>query len=284
MTVKLGHVRHADRRRLPARHRRHRRRSTSSSSPRSAPRSRSARWSSAGEAKQLRLPRRRHRSRPSTGFGVFLSVGSATGDSFKWPSFLPVRIDAIGIEWADVENHPEDFVLVLSASVTGIKGLAGLEFSGSIQGIRIQPSLLAAGQVPDHRHRLARRHGQGQDVRRRDRRRPGRRHPAARLQLPRRSASSTARRRCFKRVFYLGLQGGFSMAGMAGFTIRIGLSELGPLQVFLNVEMPGGILLEPHLRPDHQRLLGGRGVLQDPALASTTRSRCAAPPSRCRPT
>ena len=47
-----------------------------------------------------------------------------------------------------------------------------------------------------------------------------------------------------KRVFYLGLHGGFSIAGMAGFTIRIGLSELGPLQVFLNVEVPGGILLE----------------------------------------
>ena len=48
-----------------------------------------------------------------------------------------------------------------------------------------------------------------------------------------------------KRVFYLGLQGGFSMAGMSGFTIRIGLSELGPLQVFINVEVPGGVLLEP---------------------------------------
>ncbi len=35
------------------------------------------------------------------------------------------------------------------------------------------------------------------------------------------------------------------MAGMAGFTIRLGLSELGPLQVFINVEIPGGILLEP---------------------------------------
>ena len=46
-------------------------------------------------------------------------------------------------------------------------------------------------------------------------------------------------------MFYLGLQGGFSMAGMAGFTIRLGLSELGPLQVFINVEVPGGILLEP---------------------------------------
>ena len=32
---------------------------------------------------------------------------------------------------------------------------------------------------------------------------------------------------------------------MAGFTIRVGLSELGPLSVFINVEIPGGILLEP---------------------------------------
>ena len=35
------------------------------------------------------------------------------------------------------------------------------------------------------------------------------------------------------------------MAGMAGFTIRFGLSELGPLSAFINVEVPGGILLEP---------------------------------------
>ena len=55
---------------------------------------------------QLRASSATARSRPSTGFGVFLSVGSATGDSFKWPSFLPIRIDAIGIEWADIENAP----------------------------------------------------------------------------------------------------------------------------------------------------------------------------------
>ncbi len=35
------------------------------------------------------------------------------------------------------------------------------------------------------------------------------------------------------------------MAGMAGFTIRVGLSELGPLSAFISVEIPGGILLEP---------------------------------------
>ncbi len=33
---------------------------------------------------------------------------------------------------------------------------------------------------------------------------------------------------------------------MAGVTIRLGLSELGPLNVLINVEIPGGILLEPN--------------------------------------
>ena len=32
--------------------------------------------------------------------------------------------------------------------VTGIKGIGGLEFSGAIQGMRIQPSLLAQGKFP----------------------------------------------------------------------------------------------------------------------------------------
>jgi hypothetical protein len=179
------------------------------------------------------------------GFGVFLAVGGATGDSFKWPSFLPIKIDALGVQWADIEHHPEDFVITLSASVTGIKGLSGLEFSGSIQGVKIQPSLLAQGKFPI-------------------------------IALD--SLAVTVKGKMFggeidaglvggilkldsnfniigpfdtttpvnQRVFYLGLQGGFSMAGMAGFTIRVGLSELGPLSVFINVEVPGGILLEPN--------------------------------------
>ena len=51
----------------------------------------------------------------------------------------------------------------------------------------------------------------------------------------------------FKRVFYLGIQGGFSMLGMGGFTIRLGLSELGPLQVFVNVKTPTGVMLVPQI-------------------------------------
>ena len=49
-----------------------------------------------------------------TGFGVFLSVGGVSGDSFKWPSWLPIHIDEIGIEWRDIQHDPSDFVLSLS--------------------------------------------------------------------------------------------------------------------------------------------------------------------------
>ena len=69
------------------------------------------------------------------GFGIFLTVGGATGDNFQWPSWLPIHINTIGLEWADIEHHPEEFVLTLSASVTGIKGIGGLEFSGDRRGV-----------------------------------------------------------------------------------------------------------------------------------------------------
>ena len=178
------------------------------------------------------------------GFGVFIGVGSATGESFKWPSFLPVRIDSIGVEWADPENHPEDFVLVLSASVTEIKGLSGLTFSGSIQGVRIQPSLLAEGKFPiigiDSLGVTVKGKMFGGEID------AGLVGGILRLDANFNPIGVFDRTTPVRqRVFYLGLQGGFSMAGLAGFTIRIGLSELGPLQVFLNVEIPGGILLEP---------------------------------------
>ena len=177
-------------------------------------------------------------------FGVYLGIGSATGDSFKWPDFLPVRIDAIGVEWVDVENHPEDFVLVLSASVTGIKGVGGLQFTGSIEGVRIAPALLAQGQFPiisiDSLGVTVKGKMFGGEIE------AGLVGGIMRLDAQLNPIGVFDRTTpVAKRVFYLGIQGGFSIAGMAGFTIRIGLSELGPLQVFINVEVPGGILLEP---------------------------------------
>ncbi|HXG46835.1 MAG TPA: hypothetical protein VNO52_04360, partial [Methylomirabilota bacterium] len=48
------------------------------------------------------------------------------------------------------------------------------------------------------------------------------------------------------RVFFMGLDGGFEFPGIGGLTIRLALSELGPLGVFINASVPGGILLEPN--------------------------------------
>ena len=155
-----------------------------------------------------------------------------------------MRIDAIGIEWADVQNHPEDFTLLLSASVTGIKGLGGLTFSGSIQGVRIRPSLLADGQFPiigiDSIAVTVKGSMFGGTID------AGLVGGIMKLDSSYHEISVLDNTTpVFKRVFYLGIQGGFSMAGLAGFTIRLGLSELGPLQVFINVQVPGGLLLEP---------------------------------------
>ena len=35
------------------------------------------------------------------------------------------------------------------------------------------------------------------------------------------------------------------MAGISGFTLRVGLSELGPLSALVSVDIPGGIVIHP---------------------------------------
>ena len=158
--------------------------------------------------------------------------------------FLPIKIDALGVQWADVQHHPEDFVLTLSASVTGIKGISGLEFSGSIQGVKIQPSLLAEGKFPIIGLDALAVSVKGDLF--------GGQLEAGLVGGIEKLDSNfniigpfDTTTPVYQRVFYLGIQGGFSIAGMAGFTLRVGLSELGPLSAMINVEVPGGVLIEP---------------------------------------
>ena len=63
--------------------------------------------------------------KPGKGFGLIIGVGSATGKAFKWPSFIPIRITEIGIQWDDIEEDPTDFSIILSAELTEIKGIKG---------------------------------------------------------------------------------------------------------------------------------------------------------------
>ncbi|MEP7335472.1 MAG: hypothetical protein ABI717_06790, partial [Actinomycetota bacterium] len=182
--------------------------------------------------------------RAKSGFGIFLSANGAGGSGFGWMDWLPVRINSIGITWPDIEANPADFVLILSASVTEITAIPNLEFSGAIEGIQIDVGKLLRGEFPiigigafgvsvkgdlfggkieaELLGGLLKLDAGGQIISDLD------------------TVTPVA-----QRVFYAGLAGGFSFSGIGGFTIRLGLSELGPLSVALSVSLPTGILIYP---------------------------------------
>ena len=176
------------------------------------------------------------------GFGVFISIGSATGDSFKWPSFLPIKITQIGIQWDNIENDPGDFVLILSAEVTAIKGLKGVSFTGGVTGIKISPKLLFEGKNP-----IVGIESIGVSV---SGKLFGGEVSAALiggiLRLDEQynviSALDTVTP-VEQRVFFIGIQGKFAISGKGGFGIQFALSELGPLSVLINADIP--IRIEP---------------------------------------
>jgi len=180
-----------------------------------------------------------------SGFAVVLSVGGASGGSVGWPDWLPIQINSLGLEWDDITSAPGDFVVTLSASVTGIKGIGGLEFSGAIEGVRIDPQLLFEGKFPivDIASLGVQVSGKmfGGEI---DAALIGgiiKLDGSAQVIDPTDTTTPVA-----DRVFFMGLEGGFSFPGVGGITIRLALSELGPLGVFLTASVPGGILLEPN--------------------------------------
>ena len=178
------------------------------------------------------------------GFGVSLSVGSAAGSTFQWPSWLPIRIDEIGLSWPNIQADPADFVLTLSASVTGLQGIAGLEFSGRIEGVKIDIGKLRRGEFPITDIASIGVSVSGNLF-------GGQLHAALIGGILKIDAggriidSFDVRTAVEARIFFIGFEGGFSFSGIGGITIRFAVSELGPLGVFLSASLPGGIVLEP---------------------------------------
>ena len=242
---------------------------SSSPSPRSAPRSTIGALQIGGEAAQLRLPRRRHASSPSPASASSSASARPTGDSFKWPSFLPIQIDAIGIQWADIQHRPDDFALTLSASVTGIKGIAGLSSPARSRASRSTRRCCSQGKFPIIGIDVVRRRGQGRHVRRQDRRRSS---SAASCKLDQRlqhhrpldTTTPVAAARLLPRP----RRAASRSPGMAGFTIRVGLSRARPAAAsFINVNAARtAILLDPHIGLTINDFVGRRRVLQDAAV------------------
>ncbi|MEJ2698045.1 MAG: hypothetical protein P8Z70_00015, partial [Desulfuromonadales bacterium] len=179
------------------------------------------------------------------GFGVFLNAEAADGSKTGWPSFLPIKITQLGIEWDDINVHPEDFIITISASVTSMKGVPGLQFSGTIEGLKIHPRLLFEGKFPILDIASFGVSVKGDLF--------GGTIDAALIGgIIKLDANDNmidaldSTTPVADRVLFLGVQGGFEMPGLGGLTIRFALSELGPLGVFLNISVPGGVILEPN--------------------------------------
>jgi carbon monoxide dehydrogenase subunit G len=178
------------------------------------------------------------------GFGVFLNADNASGDSIGWMKQLPIKITTIGIQWRDINGDPSDFVLTVSASVTGIQGLGGLTFDGAVEGIQIDVGKLKRGEFPIIGltsigvHISGTLFGGTIDA--------GLIGGMVKLDANGAPISDTDISTPVKdRVLFLGLQGSFSFGEIGPFSIRLALSSLGPLTVFLSVNLPTGITLDP---------------------------------------
>lgn len=177
------------------------------------------------------------------GFGVFFGGSEDGSSALGLPSWLPLYIDVIGVEWPDINNNPADFLLTISGGVKEIEGIPGAKFSGSVEGLKIDVGLLLEGRFPivdlgaftvGIKANVFGGELSGTIV-------------AGLLKIgtdgeaiPVTAPSDTE---VVDRVMYLGIQGGFDMAGLA-LTIRFAVSELGPLGVVVGISIPGGILLD----------------------------------------
>ena len=140
----------------------------------------------------------------------------------------------LGVTWPDFADDPSDFALDLSASVniSSLKG-TGLELSGFVQDAVIDIGKLQQGQFPITSIGGAgisvggtplRRHGQGEPLLRD----PATSTPAS-SPIPDGADTPVAHS-----YLYGGIDAAFNLEGEDGFEIRLGLSQFGPLDGYVN--------------------------------------------------
>jgi hypothetical protein len=174
------------------------------------------------------------------GFGVTLDLSDSS--KVSWPSWLPIQVTYAGITWKDFNADITDFQITLSATVTSINGLSELTVSGSIDGVVIDVGLLKSGKFP-----IVDLQGVGVSIS--GNAFGGQIEGALFLEVLKLDSaynviqSGDTTTAVEYRVFYGGLQAGFSFAGAAGFSIQLGLSQYGPLEVYMSASIP--IVLEP---------------------------------------
>ncbi|MGP0063987.1 MAG: beta strand repeat-containing protein, partial [Isosphaeraceae bacterium] len=165
-----------------------------------------------------------------TGFGIEASASAAGGidaaSAFKWPTWLPIHVSKLALTWPDFNDDPSNFSIDISAGINA--SLAGLTLSGNVQDAVLNVQDIINGEFP-----LTSLGGAGFQV--------GGTFAGVTFNAEGFLATTTGANR--QTILYGGIDGGVSIAGLAGFQIMLGLSSLGPLDIYAMVDAP--IILDP---------------------------------------
>jgi hypothetical protein len=174
-----------------------------------------------------------------TNFGVALSLSGA--GSVNWLSWLPVQVTALSLTWPDFSSDPADFSIDLSASINVNFDNSGLMLSGSVTDAVIDVGKLSQGQFP-----VTSLGGfsvsAGGDL-------FGAQVSGAlvagivNVDSSGNVVTTGSSTPVANSYFYGGIEASLDLAGLGGFTVMLGLSQLGPLDAFVEASVP--ILLDP---------------------------------------
>jgi hypothetical protein len=169
------------------------------------------------------------------GFGVSLSLSTPTSN-FQWPSWLPIQIQTLGLTWPNFSADPTNFQINLSASVNATIPGTQVGASGFVQNAIIDVGKLQAGQFP-----IVGIGGAGIGV-------SGTLFGAqvkaalfvAVLDTDANYAVVTDPNSpsIVHRTFFAGIDGALNFEGMEGVEVRLGLSQLGPLDGYIQIDQP----------------------------------------------
>ena len=171
------------------------------------------------------------------GFGVSLSTTGVTGSSIKWPSWMPITVSALAVTWPNFTADPTNLQITVSAAVNASFASGKFAIGGNVTGATIDLGLLQQGKFP-----IISLQGAGLTV-------SGTiggvtvsggafvailREDASGKVIP----TSDTTTPVAQRVFYGGITGTLAIAGLGGVSLWIGLSQYGPLDAFIDVNVP----------------------------------------------
>ena len=181
-------------------------------------------------------------------FTILVSLSSGDSNGFNWPSWLPFQISDVAISWPDFSNHPDHFQLKLSGSLDATIG--PLTLNGSVTNAVFDSDLFLLGKFPfvsvDSISGGVSGQLFGDSV-------GGIQFVAGVVRFDANGAivdssgnlqgTNTPGQGPFNSAFYFGIAGGISLAGLGEIQFRFGMSDVGPLTIYLDFSGTPGIPL-----------------------------------------